>query len=62
MSALSLILGVQKKLIMLIQHTDKKENLSSKRYEMIKFSFGDAILVNDWKTVPATFHTVYYIY
>ena len=43
MSALSLILGVQKKLIMLIKHTEKKENASSKRYEMIKFSFGDAI-------------------
>ena len=31
-------------MIILIQHTEKKEN-SSKRYEMIKLSFGDAILV-----------------
>ena len=65
MSALALILGVQKKLIMLIQHTEKKENSSSERYEMSKLSFGDAILlVTDWKTAHATFHsrTVYYIY
>ena len=47
MSALALILGVQKKLIMLIHLTKKKENSSSKMYEMIKLSFGDAILVTD---------------
>ena len=35
------------KLIMLIQHTEKKENASSKKYEMVKLSFGDAILVTD---------------
>ena len=29
---------------------------------MCKLSFGDAILVTDWKTVPATFHTVYIIF
>ena len=40
---LALILGVQKKFIMLIQHAEKKENSSSKRYEMNKLSFGDAI-------------------
>ena len=28
---------------MSIQHTEKKENSSSKRYEMTKLSFGDAI-------------------
>ena len=56
---LALILGVQKKMIMLIQHTEKKEKSFSKRYEMSKWSFGDAILVTDWKTVPDTFHIVY---
>ena len=42
--------------IMLIQHAEKKENSSSKRYKMSKCkpSFGDAILVTDWNTVPAT--------
>ena len=35
------------KMIMLIQHPEKKENLSSKRYEMSKWSFDDAILVSD---------------
>ena len=40
---------------MLIQNTEKKEN-SSKRYETSKWSFGNAILVTDWKTVPAKFH------
>ena len=35
------------KMIMLIQHAEKKENSSSKRYEMSKCSFGDAILVTD---------------
>ena len=59
MSASTLILGLQTKMIMLIQHTEKKENSSSKRYEKSKWSFGDAILVTDWKTVPAAFHTVY---
>ena len=48
-------------MIMLIQHTEKKENSSSKRYETSKWSFGDAILVTDWKTVPDTFHIVYFI-
>ena len=33
--------------IMLLQHTEKKENSSSKRYEMSKWSFGDAVLVTD---------------
>ena len=35
------------KMIMLIQHADKKENSSSKRYEMGKWSFSDGILVTD---------------
>ena len=47
MSASTLILGLQTKMIMLIQHTEKKENSSSKRYEKSKWSFGDAILVTD---------------
>ena len=34
------------KMIMLIQHAEKKEN-SSKRYEISKWSFGDDILVTD---------------
>ena len=59
MSALALILGVQKKLIMLIQHTEKKENSSSKRYEMIKLSFGNAILVTGWKTVRLPHFTLF---
>ena len=46
------------KMIMLIQYGEKKENSSSKRYEMSKWSFGDAILVTDWKTVPATFQFI----
>ena len=46
-----MILGVQMKMIMLIQHAEKKENLPSKRYQMSKWSFGDAILVTDWNTV-----------
>ena len=45
-----LILRVQMKMIMLIQHAEKKENSSSKRYEMSKWSFGDG-LVTDWNTV-----------
>ena len=53
----TLTLGLQKKMIMLIQHTVKKENSSPKRYETSKWSFGDAIMVTDWKTFPATFHT-----
>ena len=47
MSLSALILGVQMKMITLIQHAEKKENSSSKRYEMSKWSFGDAILVTD---------------
>ena len=53
MSASTLILGLQKKMIVLIQHTDKKENLFRKlilyfkRYETSKWSFGDAILLTD---------------
>ena len=47
MSASTLILGLQKKMIMLIQHTEKKENSFSKRYETSKWSFGNAILVTD---------------
>ena len=35
------------KMIMLIQHAEKKENSSSKRCEMSKWSFGDGILVTD---------------
>ena len=31
----------------LIQHVEKKENLSSKKYEMSKWSFYNAILVTD---------------
>ena len=46
------------KMIMLIQYGEKKENSSSKRYEMSKWSFGDGILVTDWKTVPATFQFI----
>ena len=34
-------------MIMLIQHVEKKENLSSKRYEMSKWIFADPILVTD---------------
>ena len=45
--ASALILGVQMKKIMLIQHAKKKENSSSKRYEMSKWSFANAILVTD---------------
>ena len=39
------------KMIKLIQHAEKKEILSSKRYEMSKWSFGDGILMTDWNTV-----------
>ena len=35
------------KMIMLIQHAEKKENSFSKRYEMSKWSFYSAILVTD---------------
>ena len=56
--ASALILGVQMERIMLVQHAKKEENSSSKRYKMSKWSFGDAILVTDWKTVPATFHFI----
>ena len=49
--ASALILRVQVKMIMLIQHAEKKENSSSKRHEMSKWSFYNAILVTDWNTV-----------
>ena len=46
-------------MIMLIQQAEKKENSSSKRYEMSKWSFGNAILMTDWKTVfSATLHFI----
>ena len=38
-------------IIMLIQHAEKKENSSSKRYDMSKWSFYNAILVTDWNPV-----------
>ena len=43
---------------MLIQHGKKKENSSSKRYEMSKCSFGDGIVVTDWNTVHC--HIAFY--
>ena len=45
---------------MLIQQAEKKENSSSKRYEMrYEMSFGDAILMTDWNTVfTATMHFI----
>ena len=39
----TLVLGVQMKMIMLIQHTEKKDNSSAKRYEMSKWSLGNGI-------------------
>ena len=43
-----MILGVQVKMIMLIQEAEQKENSSSKRYEVrYEISFGDAILMTD---------------
>ena len=45
------------KMIMLTQHAEKKENSSSKRYEMSKWSFGDGILVTDWNTT-GTLHFI----
>ena len=36
---------------MLIQQAEKKENSCSKRYEMSKWSFSNAILMTDWNTV-----------
>ena len=36
-------------MIILILHAWKKENSSSKIYEVSKWSFGDAILMTDWK-------------
>ena len=58
---LILILGVQVKMIMLIQQAEDKENSSSKTYEMSKWSFDDAILwlIQDWNTVfTATLHFI----
>ena len=45
-------------MIMLIEQAEKKENSSSKSYEMrYEMSFGDAILMADWNTVfTATMH------
>ena len=48
---MALILGVQIKMIMLIQHKEKKENSYSKRYKVSKWSFGDGTLAADWNTV-----------
>ena len=48
--ASALILRMHMKMIMLIQHTEKKENVSSKTHEMSKWSFYNAILVIDWNT------------
>ena len=45
------------KVIMSIQHAEKKENSPSKRYEMSKWSFGDGILVNDWNST-GTLHFI----
>ena len=44
---MSLILGVQMKAVMLIQHAEKKENWSSKRFEMSKWSFDNATLMTE---------------
>ena len=52
--ASALILGVQMKMIMLIQDAEKNENSSSKIYEMTKWSFDNALLVTDWNIAPAT--------
>ena len=50
---------MQMKMIKLIQQADKKENSSSKIYEMSKWSFDNAIPVNDWNTVHcATMHFI----
>ena len=35
------------KIMMLVQYVEKKENRSSKRYEMSKWSFGDATLMTE---------------
>ena len=46
-------------MIMLIQQAEKKENSSSKRYEMSKWSFRNAILMADWNIVfTATLHFI----
>ena len=46
-------------MIMLIHQVEKKENSSSKRFEMSKWSFDDAILMTDWNTVfTATLHFI----
>ena len=47
---LALILGVQIKMTMLIQQAEKKENSSSKKYEMSEWSFGYVILMTNWNT------------
>ena len=39
--------GVQMKMIMLIQHAEKKENWTSTIYEMSKWICGVATLVNE---------------
>ena len=38
---------MQVKVIMLIEQAEKKEDSSSKRYEISKWSFGDDILMTD---------------
>ena len=35
---------------MLIQQAEKKENSSSKKYEMSEWSFGYVILMTNWNT------------
>ena len=44
---------------MSVQQAEKKENSSSKRYEMSKWSFRNAILMADWNIVfTATLHFI----
>ena len=52
---MALILGVQMKMTMLIQHAEKKENWSSTRY-MSKWSFDKGTLVTEWNTVHCWLH------
>ena len=58
----ALILGhVQMmKMIVLIQHAEKKENSYSKRYEMSKWNFGYAIPMTGWNTVQCHIALYYY--
>ena len=41
---------------------EKRENRSSKRYEMSKWSFGDATLVSDWNEITVHCHIALYGY